>query len=67
MFVQKGTQKAMGGTRDIYSSSRTFLAIFECEPMKVYARVDLKRKLKHNQASDSRPWEVCDELNHQMR
>ena len=53
----------MGGTRDIYSSSRTFLAIFECEPTKVYAREDLKKELEHNQASDSRSWEVCDEKN----
>ena len=31
--------------------------------MKVYAREDLKRKLEPNQASDSRPWEACDEKN----
>ena len=36
----------MGGTRDIYNSSQTFLASFECEPIRVYARVDLKKELE---------------------
>jgi len=39
------------------TSDQTFLAIFECEPIKVYAWVDLKRKLEHNQASDKQTWE----------
>ena len=56
-FVQKGTQDAMGGTRDIYSSSQTFLASFECEPITVYAWVDLKKELERSQASDKQTWE----------